>query len=167
MDRIEISGVSLSDADEILEYTWLKSMDVMVQNGEHAPIFFVFMQSTIIIYDCREEFATQDGKHKMTMLMHEYANREQVNAIAYVGEAWAVEGDDLDQRFCEKFGVAMHPAKVEVLYVTVENRTTMIMRQAKILRDEAGELKEVAKPETVHGAHNIGTLAGFFAQGQA
>lgn len=168
-DIAVVNDVSLSDADEILEHTWEQAKKVMVQTNSQSPMFFVYLENSVVLYGVGEEFQTPAGKKKMSLLMHEYANRPQTQAIAFVGEAHAVEGnntkEDLD--LCREKGVAAHPRSKEILYVSVETRAEMVMRQAAILRDAAGALTEIAEPKTVRGAMNIGVLAGFFPKGQA
>jgi len=164
-----ISDVSIPSFEEILEYTWDQAKNVFANTGGQPPMFFVYLQNSVVLYDVSEEFQTQEGVGQISLLMHEYGSRQQAQAIVFAGSSYLVDASDMkgDLDLCRQNGVAGHPKSREILYVSVETRNDILMRYAEILRDSTGDLQGFGESETLNGGVKVGSLSGFFTIGEA
>jgi hypothetical protein len=167
MNVIVVKGIRSREPTEILDFLWKKAEGVLATSPfGQPPMFFVFNEKSVTLFDVRAEFASQHGKNACAAMMHRLAADSETQAIAFVCEAFALMGaKDEDVEHARTHGAKNTPGNKEILYVSVETRAGTIGRLAEIVRDEVSI--EFKNQQELFSCSAEARFGRFFAAGNA
>lgn len=152
--------------DDLLDFIWTKATHVMATSGVHPPMFLLFGESSVTVFDVRAEIGSTTGKNVIAAMMHMLSREPTTRAIGFVSEAWALLGaSGAALARVAEHGVSAEAGCTEILYASVETRAGSIARLAEIVRDE--DSIEFRNEQALFGGSAEARFGRFFAAGEA
>jgi len=173
---VELDNPPPRNYSELADIAWRRAVEIAKLDNGHPPTAVFQTDECYHMLNLGNLYGMENhalGKQIAVDVIHRYAHDVNAIAFALINEAWIldVRGDEAAaeeaKRRARAEGLEHAPGRKEVLLVHAQGRTGDCIRMGEIIRDQFGNVVEVAKMELPAGMTAESRFDGVITRGEA